>query len=77
MLLENPALREHCEASAFEYGKGMSWGNVGRQYADLFNSLVSAEPHASQDRMDTTVESVGKTEDELDAPAERVLTPSR
>jgi glycosyltransferase involved in cell wall biosynthesis len=77
MLLENPALREHCEASAFEYGKGMSWGNVGRQYADLFNSLVSAEPRASQDRNDTTVETVGKSEDELDAPTERVLTPSR
>ncbi|MDB5076616.1 MAG: hypothetical protein JWO42_2795 [Chloroflexi bacterium] len=40
VLLENPALREHCEASAFEYGKAMSWGNVGARYADLFRSIT-------------------------------------
>ncbi|HEY8283417.1 MAG TPA: glycosyltransferase [Chloroflexota bacterium] len=39
MLLENPALREHCEQSAYEYGQAMSWGNVGSRYADLFRSL--------------------------------------
>ncbi|HVC80852.1 MAG TPA: glycosyltransferase family 4 protein [Chloroflexota bacterium] len=39
MLLENPTLREHCEQSAYEYGKSMSWANVGARYADLFRSL--------------------------------------
>jgi len=39
MLLENPALREYCERSAYEYGKTMSWANVGSRYADLFRSL--------------------------------------
>jgi polysaccharide biosynthesis protein PslF len=40
VLLENPALREHCERSAFEYGKAMSWANVGGRYADLYRDAA-------------------------------------
>ena len=40
LLLENPALREHCERSAFEYGQAMAWDNVGLQYADLFRRVA-------------------------------------
>jgi glycosyltransferase involved in cell wall biosynthesis len=39
LLIENPALREHCERSSFEYGKAMSWRNVGVQYTDLFRAV--------------------------------------
>jgi glycosyltransferase involved in cell wall biosynthesis len=39
-LLENQALREYCEASAFAYGQTMSWDKVGARYADLFHSLT-------------------------------------
>ncbi len=51
MLLENRALRELCENGAFEYGRGMSWGNVGARYADLFASLAgaaTATPHTAK-----------------------------
>jgi len=40
VLLENPAVREHCERSAFEYGKAMSWSNVGSRYADLYRDAA-------------------------------------
>ncbi len=40
VLLENPAVREHCERSAFEYGKSMSWANVGGRYADLYRDAA-------------------------------------
>jgi len=40
VLLENPAMREHCERSAFEYGKSMSWANVGGRYADLYRDAA-------------------------------------
>jgi glycosyltransferase involved in cell wall biosynthesis len=51
LLLENPALREHCEWSAFEYGRAMSWDNVGREYASLFQTLlgVSSVPSKAFD----------------------------
>jgi hypothetical protein len=42
LLLENPALRTHCEQSAFEYGQAMNWDNVGRRYAALFQTLLGA-----------------------------------
>lgn len=40
MLLENPALREQCEKSSYDYGKEMSWANVGARYADLFRTIA-------------------------------------
>jgi len=40
VLLENPGLRELCERSAFEYGKAMSWANVGGRYADLYRDAA-------------------------------------
>jgi glycosyltransferase involved in cell wall biosynthesis len=40
LLLEEPALREHCERSALAYGKPMGWDAVGNRYADLFLSCV-------------------------------------
>lgn len=40
LLLENPAMREYCEQSAFEYGRAMSWGNVGARYARLFREVA-------------------------------------
>jgi glycosyltransferase involved in cell wall biosynthesis len=51
LLLENPALRRHCEESAFEYGQAMSWDNVGRQYAALFQTLlgIRAVPDKTRD----------------------------
>lgn len=48
LLLENPALREHCEQSAFEYGQAMSWENVGRRYASLFESLLTGASVATK-----------------------------
>jgi glycosyltransferase involved in cell wall biosynthesis len=46
MLLENRALREHCENSAFEYGRQMSWETVGARYADLFHTVSGTAPAA-------------------------------
>jgi glycosyltransferase involved in cell wall biosynthesis len=46
LLLENGAIREQCESSAFAYGRAMSWSNVGARYADLFHSIVGAAPQA-------------------------------
>ncbi|MGH2345731.1 MAG: glycosyltransferase, partial [Chloroflexota bacterium] len=40
LLLENPGMRELCERSAFEYGKEMSWANVGGRYADLYRDAA-------------------------------------
>ncbi len=40
LLLEEPALREHCERSALAYGKPMGWDAVGNRYADLFLSCI-------------------------------------
>jgi polysaccharide biosynthesis protein PslF len=48
MLLENPALRQHCEAGAFEYGSAMSWGKVGARYAELFRTVAGAAPVSSK-----------------------------
>jgi glycosyltransferase involved in cell wall biosynthesis len=45
LLLEEPALRDHCERSAREYGKPMGWQAVGNCYADLMYSTV---PQARQ-----------------------------
>ncbi|MDB5076258.1 MAG: glycosyl transferase group 1 [Chloroflexi bacterium] len=36
LLLEEPALREHCENSALAYGRPMGWDSVARSYSDLF-----------------------------------------
>ena len=43
LLLENPALREHCEQSALAYGRAMSWDTVGEAYVDLFKQIVAPE----------------------------------
>jgi glycosyltransferase involved in cell wall biosynthesis len=40
LLLEEPALREHCESSALAYGRPMGWNTVGRQYAELFRAVA-------------------------------------
>ena len=45
LLLEEPALREHCERSALAYGKPMGWDAVGNRYADLFLACSSNEPY--------------------------------
>jgi glycosyltransferase involved in cell wall biosynthesis len=45
LLLEEPALREHCERSALEYGRPMGWDAVGGRYADLFEQVVDAHRH--------------------------------
>jgi len=53
LLLENPAMRALCEKSAFEYGKAMSWANVGGRYADLYRDaagLTSVEAAPSNVR---------------------------
>jgi glycosyltransferase involved in cell wall biosynthesis len=42
LLLENEALREQCESSAFAYGQAMSWSTIGARYADLFHAVVGA-----------------------------------
>lgn len=39
-LLEEPAVREHCERSALAYGRPMCWNAVGRRYSDLFLSIA-------------------------------------
>jgi glycosyltransferase involved in cell wall biosynthesis len=43
LLLENPTLREHCEASALAYGQSMSWDRVGARYADLFRDVAGVD----------------------------------
>jgi hypothetical protein len=48
MLLDNGALREQCESSAFDYGRAMSWRNVGARYADLFRTVTGAVPDAAK-----------------------------
>ena len=45
MLLEEPALREHCERSALAYGKPMGWEAVGNRYADLFLAGLDKAPY--------------------------------
>lgn len=40
-LLEEPALREHCERSALAYGRPMGWSTVASRYADLFLAIVA------------------------------------
>jgi polysaccharide biosynthesis protein PslF len=45
LLLEEPALREHCERSALEYGRPMGWDSVGGRYADLFEQVVESHRH--------------------------------
>ena len=47
MLLEEPALRAHCERGAFEYGQAMSWRNVGARYADLFRTVTGSAEYPS------------------------------
>jgi glycosyltransferase involved in cell wall biosynthesis len=47
VLLEEPALRQHCERSAYVYGREMSWNNVGARYADLFRTVAGLEPVAA------------------------------
>ena len=42
LLLENGAMREQCESSAFEYGRAMSWSTVGARYAELFHTIAGA-----------------------------------
>jgi glycosyltransferase involved in cell wall biosynthesis len=51
LLLENPALRTHCEQRALQFGQAMSWDNVGRQYAALFQTLlgVASVPDKARD----------------------------
>jgi glycosyltransferase involved in cell wall biosynthesis len=45
LLLEEPALREHCERSALAYGKPMGWEAVGNRYADLFLAGLDKAPY--------------------------------
>lgn len=48
LLLENPALRAHCEQNAYEYGRAMSWANVGARYADLFRTVTDTTHYPPQ-----------------------------
>jgi glycosyltransferase involved in cell wall biosynthesis len=84
MLLENPALREHYEASAFEYGSEMSWVNVGARYADLFHSITEANAPAvlatsafMPEAGGVTAKSPAAAGEELNVPDVRLLTASR
>jgi len=45
LLLEEPALREHCERSALAYRKPMGWEAVGNRYADLFLAGLDKAPY--------------------------------
>ncbi|MCL5959285.1 MAG: hypothetical protein M1358_08190, partial [Chloroflexi bacterium] len=46
-ILLTPGLKEHMEREAYRYGRQMAWGNVGRQYHELFGQLVPGSKKVS------------------------------
>jgi glycosyltransferase involved in cell wall biosynthesis len=49
LLLEQPALRAHCEQSALAYGRPMSWETVGTRYVDLFCQVTGTRQRRAAD----------------------------
>jgi glycosyltransferase involved in cell wall biosynthesis len=43
LYLDDPTFRANTEARALEYGRQMSWPNVGRQYAELFREVAERQ----------------------------------
>ncbi len=42
-ILQNPALKQDLQRKAWKLGKNWTWPSVGRQYTDMFNSMLDVD----------------------------------